>query len=260
MEEKTVIKEPKMVSKAPLIILSTFLTLLVLGLAVLVVGVKSNWDFKSFDIKTLFSKVATVEEQEEVVAEVTNEGWGIFKLPDYKFSVEIPDYKYKQSLGVGNDKQDVYSFWEVKHSTKIEGQGTYYEDSAYLETVTVSFYPMSLPQSVACGQGCVNEHHISVDIYENNSEDEFAAIKKVWEDDYKDTYELDSMGSYSGEIVNKWGLDVWKYEAEFIGGDEEGYFIVTEDFIYHMFYYLAQSPKASNDIALLVLDSMSFGE
>ncbi|MDD4382376.1 MAG: hypothetical protein PHE21_03500 [Candidatus Dojkabacteria bacterium] len=259
MEEKTVIQETKKVSKAPLAILISFLILIILGLCVLVVGIKSNWDFKSFDFRTLFTKVATeVEEEEE--KEITNDGWGLFKLPQYGFSVEIPDYKYKQTLGTGYDRQDVYSFWEVRHSTKIEGQGTYYIDNAYIETITLTFYPMSLPQSVACGQGCVNEHVINIDVYENNEEGEFSDIKKVWEDEYKDTYELDSMGNYSGEMTEKWGLNVWKYDSEFIGGEEEGYFIVTDDFIYHMYYFISQSPKASLDIANSVFDSMKFGE
>lgn len=263
MEEKTVIQESKKISKAPLAILFTFLILTILGLAVLVVGVKTNWDFKSFDFKTLFTKV--VEEEQEDAEEVNNEGWGIFKLPDYAFSVEIPDYKYKQSLGVGNDKRDVNSYWSVRHAERTgeDDEEPYYILSDYKDSVGLFFYPTDLPDSVACGQGCVNEHFFDIDIYENSDKKDLAGAKAILEENLDDRFEISNNAaesSYEGEITQKWGMDVLEYHMEFIGGDMDGYLVVTEDFVYHIMYYLAQSPKASNDIALLVIDSMSFGE
>lgn len=259
MEEKTVIQEPKKVSKAPLAILITFLVLLILGLVVLVVGIKSNWEFKSFDIKTLFTKEVTEVEEEK---EVNNEGWGLFKLPQYNFSVEVPNYKYKQTLGTGNDKRDVYSYWSVRHAERASAdeEEPYYIKEDYVNSAGIFFYPTDLPDSVACGQGCVNEHFIAIDIYENKGSKDLESAKTILEANLNDRFELETMDgtSLEGKVIEKWGMNVWEYSMEFIGGNMDGYLVVTNDHVFHMMYYLAQSPKASFDIANIVLDSMKF--
>lgn len=258
MEEKTIIEEPKKVSKGGAGILSIFLFLLILGLLFVIFGYNTKWTYKDFNFNDIFSKV-TIEKVEEVEADgVKNSGWGLFALSQYNFSVEVPNYKLKQKF----DGQDVYSYWNVSHATEYYEQSLYYDKTLYEDTVEITFDPENLPDSVACGQGCVNEHYISIDIYRNDGKKDFATVQKIIETNLDKAFDFDGeMGAtYEGELVTKWDRQVWNFSMEFIGGSSDGYILVTDDFVYYIGYYLSNSPAASKDIAEKVLSSITFSE
>lgn len=259
MEEKTIIEETKKVSKGGAGILSLFFFLLALGLAFVIFGYNTKWTYKGFNFNDIFSKAVvekTVEEEETDGAK--NAGWGLFSLPQYKLSVEIPDYKLKQKF----DGQDVYSYWNVKHATEYYEQSLYYDKTLYKDSVEISFDPRNLPDSVACGQGCVNEHYINIDIYRNEGGKDLATVQKIVETNLNKAFDFGGEvgGTYDGELVTKWDKQVWKFSMEFIGGSSDGYIVVTDDFVYYIGYYLSNSPAASKEVALKVLDSITFFE
>lgn len=260
MEEKTIIEEPKKVSKGGAGILSLFFFLLALGLAFVIFGYNTKWTYKGFNFNEIFAPVVVedTEEEEEEANGAKNSGWGLFALPQYNFSVEVPDYKLKQKF----DGQDVYSYWSVKHATEYYEQSLFYDKTLYVDSVEMGFDPMNLPDSVACGQGCVNEHYINIDIYKNEGGKDLATVQKIVETNLDKVFDIGGeMGAtYEGEVVTKWDRQVWNFSMEFIGGSSDGYIVVTDDFVYYLAYYLSNSPAASKEVALKVLDSITFSE
>lgn len=258
MEEKTVIEETKKVSSGGGV-LAAFLSLLVLGLVFVIFGYNTKWTYKDFNFNDIFAP-AVVEntEVEEESSNLKNAGWGLFALPQYNFSIEMPDYKLKQKF----DGQDVYSYWNVAHSKVYYEQSLYYDKELYEDTLEVTFFPENLPDSVACGQGCVNEHYMSIDIYRNEGAKDLATIQKVVETNLDKAFDFGGEvgGTYEGELVTKWDKQVWSFAMEFIGGSSDGYLVVTDDFVYYIDYYASDSPVASKDIAQKVLDSITFSE
>ena len=259
MEEKTIIEEPKKVSKGGAGILSLFFFLLALGLAFVIFGYNTKWTYKGFNFNEIFSKAAEekIVEEEETDG-LKNAGWGLFTLSQYNFSVEVPDYKLKQKF----DGQDVYSYWHVTHATEYYEQSLYYDKALYKDSVEIMFYPKNLPDSVACGQGCVNEHYLNIDIYRNEGGKDLATVQKIVETNLDKAFDIGGeMGTtYEGELVTKWDKQVWNFSMEFIGGSSDGYIVVTDDYVYYLAYYLSNSPAASKEVALKVLDSITFSE
>ena len=257
MEEKTVIEETKKVSSGGGV-LAAFLSLLVLGLVFVIFGYNTKWTYKGFNFNDIFTPAVVEEVEKEETSGVKNAGWGLFNLSQYKLSVEVPNYKLKQKF----DGQDVYSYWNVSHATEYYEQSLYYDKTLYEDTVEITFDPENLPDSVACGQGCVNEHYISIDIYRNEGKKDLTTIQKIVETNLDKAFDIGGeMGAtYEGELVTKWDRQVWNFSMEFIGGSSDGYILVTDDFVYYIGYYLSNSPAASKDIAEKVLSSITFSE
>jgi len=257
MEEKTIVEETPRVSKAGGGILSLFLFLVILGLAFVIFGYNTKWTYKDFNFNDIFVP-PVVEKTEEETRDVKNEGWALFTLSQYNFSVEVPDYKLKQKF----DGQDVYSYWNITHAQEYYEQSLYYDKTLYEDSVEVIFFPKNLPDSVACGQGCVNEHYINVDIYRNDGKKDLTTVQKAIEANLDKGFdfegEMDAM--YDGELVTKWDKQVWSFSIEFVGGSNDGYIVVTEDFVYYINYYFSNSPTESESTAQRVLDSIAFSK
>lgn len=258
MEEKTIVEETKKVSRGGAGILSLFFFLLALGLAFVIFGYNTKWTYKGFNFNDIFAPAVVENIKEEETNGVKNAGWGLFTLPQYNFSVEVPNYKLKQKF----DGQDVYSYWNVSHATEYYEQSLYYDKALYEDTVEVTFLPKNLPDSVACGQGCVNEHYMSIDIYRNDGKKDLTTIQKIVETNLDKAFDFGGeMGAtYDGELVTKWDTQAWSFSMEFIGGASDGYLIVTDNFVYYIDYYLSNTPAASKDIAEKVLSSITFSE
>lgn len=258
MEEKTIVEETKKVSRGGAGILSLFFFLLALGLAFVIFGYNTKWTYKGFNFNDIFAPAVVENIKEEETNGVKNAGWGLFTLPQYNFSVEVPNYKLKQKF----DGQDVYSYWNVSHATEYYEQSLYYDKTLYEDTVEITFDPKNLPDSVACGQGCVNEHYMSIDIYRNDGKKDLVTIQKIIETNLDKAFDFGGeMGAtYDGELVTKWDKQVWNFSMEFIGGSSDGYILVTDDFVYYIGYYLSNTPAASKDIGEKVLSSITFSE
>ena len=257
MEEKTIVEETKKVSGGSSAVFSIFLFLLVLGLAFVIFGYNTKWTYKGFNFNDIFSPVV-VENTEEETDGIKNAGWALFSLPQYNFSVEVPDYKLKQKF----DGQDVYSYWNVSHATEYYEQAIYYDKALYEDTVEITFDPENLPDSVACGQGCVNEHYFEIDIYRNEGKKSLEDVQTIIEANLDNAFDFGGEvgGTYEGELVTKWDMQVWSFSMEYIGGQNDGYIVVTEDFVYFIDYYLSDSPTASKEIAEKVLSSFTFSK
>lgn len=258
MEEKTIIEETSKVSKGGGWILSLFLFLVILGLAFIIFGNNTKWTYKNFNFNNIFIPAVVEKIQEEKTNEIRNAGWGLFSLSQYNFSVEIPEYKLKQKF----DGQEVYSYWNVSHATGDYEPAIFYDKELYEDTVEITFYPKNLPNLVACGQGCVNEHYIKVDIYRNEGKKDLATVQKIIETNLDKAFDFDGEmnATYTGELVTKWNKQIWSFSTEFIGGSGQGYIVVADDFVYYIAYYFSSSPATSKDIAQKVLDSMTFSK
>jgi hypothetical protein len=179
-----------------------------------------------------------------------NDGWVLFNVPDYKFSVEIPSYGMKQKIG----EEEVWSAWKAWHTTNLNGAPSLY--SNYLHSVNVNFYPLYIPEGTGCGQGCVDEHVFRVDIYSNEGEKSLTSVKDQIDAKWKTTYDENARITWTS--ANKWGRNVLKFDVQLIGGSEEGYLVVTKDFVYDITYYMSTTPAESLQVAQKLLDSMKF--
>lgn len=182
---------------------------------------------------------------------VDNEGWALFNVPEYKFSVELPSYQIKQQIG----EEEVASVWKAWHSASLNGLPSY---SDYLHSVNISFYPLYIPEGTGCGQGCVKEHTFRVEIYSNKGSKDLTSIKEQVDATWKTSY--DENANLTWESSSKWGKDVWKFHAQLIGGSVNGYLVVTKDYVYDITYFISDNPAESAQVAQKVLDSMKFGE
>jgi hypothetical protein len=181
-----------------------------------------------------------------------NAGWVLFNVPSYKFSVEIPSYGMTQEIGTEN----VGSVWKAWHSTSLNGMPSLYSD--YLHSVNITFYPLYIPEGTGCGQGCVDEHNFRIDIYNNKGGKDLVSVKNQINTAWKALY--DQEATLTWESSNKWGKDVQKFNASLIGGYEDGYLVVTKDYVYDITYFISASPAESYQVAQKVLDSMKFEE
>lgn len=192
---------------------------------------------------------------------VDNKGWSLFSVPEYNFSVEVPSYTITQKLESENI-QSRWTAWFNNDPSNKDGYSWEYLLENNIGTVDLTFYPIRIPEGLGCGFGCVGEHVIYINIYENkgsqNLADAVSAYRTAWEGKYVDEDILS--GNLKGENVKKWGMDVWSFDAALIGGTWHGYLVVTDNYIYDVEYMLSGSSTESTNIALKVLDSMKFGE
>lgn len=178
-----------------------------------------------------------------------NTGWALFSLPAYDFSVEMPSYTMTQKIGTEN----VGSAWKAWHSATVNGDSLY---PNYLHTVNLAFYPLYIPEGTGCGQGCVQEHTIAVNIYKNDGSKDLNAVKSTYSANW--TPKLSSANDLTGSVVTKWGMNVWEFTAAREGGSTKGYLVVTKSYVYEISYFFSTTPVASSQIALQVFDSMKF--
>jgi len=185
----------------------------------------------------------------------TNSGWSLFTVPGYNLSVEIPTYTLTQKL----ESENIPSVWKVWYNNTA--LVSYLDD--YIGTMNVHFYPTRIPEGMRCGQGCVGEHTIYVNIHTNTNTQNLASAMSSYRTKWEKMYVEGSGGdikstNLKGETVSKWNTDVWSFRYELPGGTWKGYLVVKDGYIYDVEYYLSDTPKASYDIALKVLDSLKF--
>lgn len=260
-QEKTVqAEEPKQKSPitALLIGVTTFLFLtLVAVLLFLFTGLGSMFVSRVENPEVIEVEEQLEENDKEVVA-LENEGWALYSIPEYRFSVEIPSYAMMQELGV--EEKDVYSYWSIKQSEDpfVEHFDLHwYSDinGDLLRVVQLSFYPFSIPESVACGQGCVREHSITVYIFDDSKT--FSEIKELYIKELTEVNDSEMTGA-EFEETEKWGYDTLHFTEISPGGEVSGYVLNTGERTYHLSYFLSETPEESLEVAQKVLGSMKF--
>lgn len=189
---------------------------------------------------------------------VTNTGWALFALPKYNFSVEVPSYtmiqKLPETTSEGTTNVDIQSVWTFRHE---ESTKTSFLNN-YVHSAWLSFYPVRIPEGLGCGQGCVKEHDITVDIFQNSGKLDLNGAITQYMTNWNAKYGGDEEIKINGDVTTKWGVSVWKYTQQLIGGTENGYVVVTNDYIYEVSYFISETPAESYQVALKVLDSMKF--
>lgn len=184
---------------------------------------------------------------------VDNEGWGLFSIPKYNFAMEVPPYRPTLKLG-GEDVP-----YEWNYNSYILFFGTELDLlNNYLRTINASFYPTRIPESVACGGFCVNEHRFDINIYANIEHKTLSQISALYSANWPKVFNYDENISITGSNSTKWGRNVWKYTTQFIEYSMEGYIVVTNDYIYDISYHINETPAESQGYGLKVLDSMKF--
>jgi hypothetical protein len=119
-----------------------------------------------------------IDDDEESGIALENEGWSIYSIPEYGFSVEIPP-----TSSYTPDK--VYNRWEI---SRLLGPKLT-EDA--IEEIRINYYPNGISPNIrACGQGCNGEMQISVNIYEKDENYNQERIIEQKEQEYNDFVEI----------------------------------------------------------------------
>jgi hypothetical protein len=156
------------------------------------------------------TEVGEQEETEDIedieIVSLENEGWALYSIPEYGFSVEIP------STSEYHNEFDQYMRWEISRS-KIN---KFSQDS--LEQIHLDYYPSGFsPQAGGCGQGCHGEIQITVNYYDKDTQYDLESMKaekrasivnwnKQWEQD--EGYEPVTIEDYM-EDSDPFGENVW---------------------------------------------------
>lgn len=206
-------------------------------------------------------EVLDLEESDNTIV-LSNSGWGLFSLPEYGFSVEIPDYVGYQDFPVnvyGGQEidKDVPLYWAVKHGDTAFPERYIFDDlyTSLVHHIKVSFYPDRVPLEIAC-TGCIEEHYIDVYVYRENAD--FEEVEEIYSGEVsKMTSETDCSGGYS--VEEKWDLDVLAYDLNCVGGKLQGYALSSDGYVFLVVSRLVPNSQLdSYKVALKVLDSMKF--
>jgi hypothetical protein len=258
-------KEPKKKGSTTGVLVG-ILTFLVLLLATVAVVAFTDLEETILDIDTAQDTsideqednlVEEVEEDVEVVT-VDNEGWGLYTAPEYGFSVEVPTYKLEQEFGP--EDEDLVSYWEVSQSDEsfVGDLSRYWFgkiNDELLTNIDVKFFPTRIPESAACGQGCLSEHSITVFVFDDNR-----TYEEVKEEYVLALTEVDNEETRGAEFeeMTKWGYETLSFRVISPGGESSGYVLNNGEETYHINYYLNETPEESFEVAQKVIDSMKF--
>lgn len=183
-----------------------------------------------------------------------NSGWALFSVPEYKFSVEVPTYSPKLELG----GEIVKYKWSYNYEISDDSMTALYPN--YLKTVFVNFFPTKLPETVACGGFCVQQHQYTVNIFANKDGETLTQTADSFKPSWEKILNYDEMMSLEGSMTTHWNRSVWGYTQNFIESSLNGYLVVTKDYIYDVSYHISSTPTESSQIGQKVLDSMKFEE
>lgn len=189
--------------------------------------------------------------------DVDNEGWALYSLPEYGFSIEIPDNTEKY-----NFSGDEISYrWGTNHYDGIasdfvlEGLLTNYVHSA-----RVSFSPTQYTENLICEAHCQYEHEFTVNIYTNAEGKTLEQVSSTYYDNWTSKYSDEMNGITNKGLTEKWGMDVSEYTKNIGTGSWSGYIVVSGEYIYDVEYHINPESAESQTIGQKVLDSMKFAE
>ncbi len=210
--------------------------------------------------ETKIAEELDAEQEEEV--KIVNAGWGLFSLPEYGFSVEIPDYIDYQDFPINtyegpDTERDVPFHWAVKHGDKADLEQNIFSDlhSSLVHNIKVLFYPDKVPYDIGC-TSCIEEQNIDVYIYRENTT--FEKIKELYSEKVSRMLSSeDCSGEYS--VEKKWDRDVVAYDLVCIGGAFKGYVFPSDEYVFLVLSRLIPNPEATSyKMALKIMDSMRF--
>lgn len=237
----------------------------------LIIGMGGYYVYKQYFEEELESQEISEENkteednediEEEDVYTLKNDGWGLFSLPQYDLSIEVPSYTMVRSEPYHDGETLLYRDVKWSWTAKISDyKNSFYPN--YLTTASLSFYPESADDLFNCGGGCADEHYINVFIFSNEGSKSLSEVKDVY---FANIISNGEENDYVPEIdekeETKWGHQVITYTettpSDF--GELNGHIVVNSKFVYIVQYYLSSSPEASFAIAQKAIDSIEIGE
>lgn len=188
---------------------------------------------------------------------VDNEGWALYSLPEYEFSIEIPSYD--NTFDIFGDK--IYYEWGSTHyngSDKgLTADGLL---DSYLHSVNISFSPTQITENMICEAFCPNEHSYTIDIYANTDGRTLEQVSNSYYSNWNKLVANEMNGITNKGISEKWNMNVSEYTKNVGTGSWSGYIVVSKDFVYDVYYHIDPETTESQSYGQKVLDSMKFGE
>jgi len=193
---------------------------------------------------------------------LTHDGWGLFSLPQYGLSVEVPSYTMVRPESYYDEETKLYRDVKWSWTAKISDyKNSFYPN--YLTTALLSFYPESADDLFNCGGGCADEHYINVFIFSNEESKSLSEVKDVY---FANVMSNGEENNFVPTITQKeetmWGHKVISFTETTPSDMDEiiGHIVVNSKFVYLVQYYLSDSPEESHAIGQKVIDSFEFEE
>ena len=169
-----------------------------------------NWLDYPFDLEVgteIFIPEKEVETTNTDTTSLVNEGWSLYSVPEYGFSVEVPGTYH-------STENSTDTRWEV--SRKSLGQ-EYFSDSeeiSHIEEISINYFKEGLVyETRACGLGCNGEIYINIYIDKLNDVQTLDTVKSNIQEDFESRQ--DYLDGYSNEFTdisgdeNMFNRSVW---------------------------------------------------
>ncbi|KKP78082.1 MAG: hypothetical protein UR73_C0004G0003 [candidate division WS6 bacterium GW2011_GWF1_35_23] len=199
----------------------------------------------------------------ECTTKVVNTGWALYSLPKYGFSVEIPKYILKYNVSINDDAKSntasVVNTWNASNNlgtTEKDMLGLYPD---FLDEIVVNFTHFHIlgEKGELCEGLCNGESAVWVYIYKNTGSKDINDVQSVYLTNWNKSLDKE-VNNIKGSFTTKWEREVWGYTWAALIEERKGYLVATKDYVYDVQYIFSDTPKASYDIALKVLDSLKF--
>lgn len=224
-------------------VVSFLFLLVILGIIFIFTDLGNSLIEKVQEIKNVESvEEETLEEETPETEEVTleNEGWSLYSIPEYGFSVEIPNTTYEMEYD--KDKNlFVNERWEIARMDIPDGSMR--GNTEIIEEISIKYRPTYLPEALqVCSPKCTGDLYITMFVYnktEDKNLDKIIAEKEAQFDDFVD--------SYPGDIDISWE-DYYKYDntisegawcvvmPNMAGDDANDCYVETNDRLFEIMY------------------------
>jgi len=236
------------------------LLIIIIVLLLSILGMVANY------IITRTPVIAPVESDENISEdnlEEENSEYTVFDMEEYKFSAKVPTYTL-----IDEEDEDFSGkyFWVAGEFDYFDSEMIdWYND--YLITLEMNFYPNG--EGPGCHFPCGQIHVFSVHIWVNTGEKNLSEVNDVL------TSNINSMLSGWSEMdetpisdidsvqATMWDRDVYKLSglAGNMDGVDEGYLVVTPEFVYLVEYFInPDTNEESINAANSLLNSFEFGD
>ncbi len=190
-----------------------------------------------------------------------NSGTRKFSVPEYEFSADMPLFTMKITEGIEGEEGKNYQTTEWSwNAEELEYEFSIEQYPNYLKSIILDFLPGG--EVPGCGLGCVHEHEIHVDVYENKGEKSLDDVKEVFFANIKTLEDEEFKINITDSKAFKWDNEVIKFSGIGLGPDtiDDGYLVVSPKFVYIISYYLGDEQADSLKVANDLIDSFKFGE
>ncbi|KKP42997.1 MAG: hypothetical protein UR34_C0008G0006 [candidate division WS6 bacterium GW2011_GWC1_33_20] len=242
-----------------------FLLVFIVLASILVVGIAKRLSFIPEEISSvIWSNIQCENDSDDEgvnSAILKNEGWALYQLPEFGFTVELPSYSYNNidvlEDGIDESYRNVWSIYsyDPDNSSMLDGGDTF---PGFEKKVGLRYFPLEtldLGTESNYYEGAI----ITISFYRN---EESLSIEQIEKEYYNKTYQdakdnIVALENYQAKFVSISGNDAFTYSYSYGMYSPEGYILLNNDYIIELTKFVDSQGEAL-EVVNKVLDSISF--